>query len=100
MRVIDERPGARRGETHVERLTGLDGGGDLAGLAAPAGHAVVVAFELETVPVNGSLLFELVDQGNDHRLAPGEDNGGAGIEGRVERRFRSRILRSEERRVG
>src|SRR5262249_59736670 len=53
MRVVDERSRPRRCEPRDERLPRLDRWRHLGSRAAPAGHAIVIAVELDAMPVNG-----------------------------------------------
>ena len=71
-------------------------------VAAPAGDAVVVAFQLDPVPVDGRLGVGLVHQRERHRLALLQHERRAGVRRRrvavAERRGRSgRLLRIGDR---
>ena len=62
--VVHERAGARRREPHDERLSGSISGATRWPHAAPAVHAVVVAVELDAVPVERRRFSQAIDDGD------------------------------------
>ena len=97
VRVIDERAGARRGESHHEGAAGLDHLTPPIG-AAPAVHAIVVALELDAVPVNAVAsvrrLTTVISTGSPRRSTIG---GLARIVTGLAARLRSGVTRRRSR---
>ena len=77
VRVVDERARARRREADDEACRpARSSASTLLADAAPAVHAVVVALELDAVPVNGRRLGETIDERDlDRLVAPQHDRG-------------------------
>ena len=86
VRVIDERARSRRCEFRDERLPGVDRRRDIAGLSAEAGHAIVITFELDAMPMNRRRLRHSVDERDLHRFAARQYHHGTGNRTRIETR--------------
>jgi anti-sigma-K factor RskA len=78
VRVVHERAGARRRESHDEAFSGLDERRQTLARAAPAVDAVVVAFQLHAVPVDRGCFRQPVDESNLHWLSAMEDERRSG----------------------
>ena len=92
VRMVDERPGARRREPRLERIARRDRRRDAARMPGEAGDAVVVAIELDAVPVHRRRSVQLVHHGDAHRLAALEQDRRAGQQRRARRATSSTVV--------
>src|SRR5687768_4094082 len=77
VRVIDERPGPRRRESRLERVTRGDERRYATSQAAESRRTIVVAVELNAVPVHRRWLAQVIDHHDRDGLSALEDNGRA-----------------------
>jgi len=101
--VVDERARARRREPHDERAIRFDQWRQPLTIAAPPVHAVVVAVELDAVPVQGSRFSQAIDHGDLDRVSAPQDDRRAGCGGDTRCRNRRNAVaaqRESEGRLG
>src|SRR5262245_20503283 len=75
VRVIDERAAARRREARLEGIARLDNWRNLRCIAAKARNSIEIAFQLDAVPMHGRWFWQLIHDGDPHRLAALQDDG-------------------------
>ena len=78
MRVVHKRSGARRSHSNGESLSGFHGRRLFIVKTSPFRNPVVVAFELDSVPVNAGRLLQFIDDIDFHRLSLGQHNNRTG----------------------